>query len=126
MRSSAERLMLTRSMLTDRLRGRTLGRRHSDRSDHVGYRTLTAADALWRPSGHLGVMNADLAKQLGATTLGARLWRLAPGQASTRHRHFKTHELYVLLEGTGQIRIGENLHTLEALSSVLVEPDEIR
>src|SRR4051812_3660550 len=25
-------------------------------------------------------------KQLDANTLGARLWRLAPGQASTRHR----------------------------------------
>jgi quercetin dioxygenase-like cupin family protein len=92
----------------------------------MSYRVLSAADAFWRPSNQLSVMNTDLANQLDATTLGARLWRLAPGQASTRHRHFKTHELYVLLEGAGRIRVGEDLHTLEPLSSVLVEPDEIR
>lgn len=92
----------------------------------MSYRTLSAADAFWRPSNQLGVMNTDLAKQLGAATLGARLWRLAPGQASTRHRHFATHELYLLIEGTGRIRVGENLHTLEPLDSLLVEPEEIR
>jgi quercetin dioxygenase-like cupin family protein len=74
----------------------------------------------------MGVMNTDLAKQLHATTLGARLWRLAPGQASTRHRHRHTHELYLLLQGTGRIRIGDELHTLETLSSLLVEPDQVR
>jgi hypothetical protein len=35
----------------------------------------------------MSVMNTDIAKQLEATTLGARLWRLQPGQASTRRRH---------------------------------------
>ncbi len=39
------------------------------------------------------VENTDLAKQLEAETLGARFWRLHPGQASTKHRHFETHEL---------------------------------
>jgi uncharacterized cupin superfamily protein len=53
----------------------------------MAYRVLAAADALWRPSNQMHVANSDLAKQLGAETLGARLWRLAPGQASTRHRH---------------------------------------
>jgi hypothetical protein len=32
----------------------------------------------------MNVPNTDLAKQLGATTMGARLWRLAPGQVPTR------------------------------------------
>jgi quercetin dioxygenase-like cupin family protein len=90
------------------------------------YRTLAAADAFWRPSNQMGVLNTDLAKQLEATTLGARLWRLTPGQASTRHRHRGTQELYLLLEGTGRIRIEADLHTLEPLGSVLVEPDEVR
>lgn len=30
------------------------------------------------------VLNTDLARQLGASTLGARLWRLGVGQASTK------------------------------------------
>jgi quercetin dioxygenase-like cupin family protein len=74
----------------------------------------------------MGVTNTDVARQLEATTLGARLWRLHPGQASTRHRHRETHELYVLLDGTGRIRIGEDVHTLQPLSSLLIEPDEVR
>jgi quercetin dioxygenase-like cupin family protein len=92
----------------------------------VSYRVLRAKDAFWRPSNLMGVLNTDLARQLEATTLGARLWRLAPGQSSTRHRHRETHELYVLLEGTGRIRIGDDLLTLEPLSSVLVDPGDLR
>jgi quercetin dioxygenase-like cupin family protein len=92
----------------------------------MSYRLLSAEEAFWRPSNQMGVLNTDLAKQLQAPTLGARLWRLHPGQASTRHRHRQTHELYLLLEGTGRIRIGENLHTLEPLSSLVVDPDEVR
>ena len=88
----------------------------------MSYRVLGAAEAFWRPSNQMGVLNTDLAKQLGASTLGARLWRLHPGQASTRHRHRHTHELYVLLEGTGRMRVGEELHTLEPPSSLLVDP----
>ena len=92
----------------------------------MSYRTLPADRAFWRPSNQMGVLNTDLAKQLEATTLGARLWRLHPGQASTRHRHRQTHELYVLLEGTGRIRIDHDLHTAGPFSSLLVEPEEVR
>jgi quercetin dioxygenase-like cupin family protein len=74
----------------------------------------------------MGVENTDLAKQLEAQTLGARLWRLHPGQASTWHRHFDQHELYVLLEGTGRMRIDDESITLEPLSAVLVEPEHLR
>jgi len=74
----------------------------------------------------MGVLNCDLAKQLEAKTIGARFWRLAPGQASTRHRHSEQTELYVVLEGTGRIRIGDELHSVAPLSTLLVEPDEVR
>jgi len=60
----------------------------------MGYRLLRSEDAFWRPSNQMRVQNTDLGKQLEAETLGARLWRLAPGQASTRHRHAQTTELY--------------------------------
>jgi quercetin dioxygenase-like cupin family protein len=89
-------------------------------------RILHAADAYWRPSNQMGILNTDLAKQLEATTLGARLWRLAPGQASTRHRHATQAELYVVLEGTGRIRIEDELFELAPLSSALVEPAAVR
>ena len=72
------------------------------------------------------VENTDLAGQLEAQTLGARLWRLHPGEASTKHRHFEMHELYVLLEGQGRMRVDDELITLEPLSAVLVEPEHVR
>jgi quercetin dioxygenase-like cupin family protein len=92
----------------------------------MGYRLLKAEDAFWRPSNQMGVLNTDLGKQLECETLGARLWRLAPAQASTRHRHAQTTELYVLLEGIGRIRVGGELLTLSPLSAVVVDPDAIR
>jgi quercetin dioxygenase-like cupin family protein len=90
------------------------------------FRVLSAGDAFWRPSNQMRVENTDLAKQLEIPTLGARLWRLAPGQASTRHRHFNEHELYVLLEGTGRIRVDDEVLTLPPLSAVAVDPDAVR
>ena len=89
-------------------------------------RVLHAPDAFWRPSNQMGVRNCDLGKQLEATTLAARLWRLSPGQASTKHRHTTQTELYVVLEGVGRIRVGDELFTLAPLSSALVEPGEVR
>lgn len=90
------------------------------------YRALSSADAFWRPSNQMGVLNTDLAKQLEATELGARLWRLAPGQASTWHRHVAQAELYVLLEGRGRMRVDDDVLTLEPHSAVYVEPRTLR
>jgi quercetin dioxygenase-like cupin family protein len=92
----------------------------------MSYRVLSADQAFWRPSNQMGVLNTDLAKQLETTALGARLWRLAPGQASTRHRHLEQTELYFLLEGTGRLRVEDELLTLQPHSAVLVEPDSVR
>jgi quercetin dioxygenase-like cupin family protein len=93
----------------------------------MAYRLLSTADAFWRRSNQMKTLNTDLAKQLEARTMGARLWRLEPGQASTRHRHAQQEELYVLLEGTGRVRIddGEPL-TLAPLDTLLVEPGSVR
>jgi quercetin dioxygenase-like cupin family protein len=92
----------------------------------VGYRRLAAADQFWRRSNQMGVLNTDLAKQLEASTLGSRLWRLEPGQASTRHRHPTQEELYVLLEGAGRITIDGEVLDLAPMDSLLVEPGSIR
>ena len=92
----------------------------------MSYRVLRAEDAFWRPSNSTKVPNTDLARQLGSATFGARLWRLAPGQTITRHRHRETTELYVVLEGTGRMRVGGELLTLAPLSAVEVEPRDVR
>ena len=92
----------------------------------MSYRLLRACDAHWRESNQMGILNTDLAKQLEASRLGARLWRLRPGQASTRHRHAAHEELYVLIEGEGRIRIGDEVLTLGRGDTLLVEPATVR
>lgn len=92
----------------------------------MGHRVLRADDAFWRPSNATGVPNTNLAQQLELATLGARLWRLAPGQFVTRHRHQEQAELYVVLSGTGRMRIGEEVLTLAPLSAVAVDPETVR
>lgn len=92
----------------------------------MSYRLLRSGEAFWRRSNQMKTLNTNLAEQLGATALGARMWRLEPGQASTKHRHFKQEELYVLLEGTGRVRIGEEVLTLAPLDAMLVGPETVR
>lgn len=92
----------------------------------MSYRLLRAADAFWRPSNQMRVQNTNLGQQLEAKHLGARLWRLAPGQASTWHRHLEQEELYMLLEGTGRVRLAEETLTLERGDTLLIEPGELR
>jgi quercetin dioxygenase-like cupin family protein len=92
----------------------------------LSYRVLQASDAFWRPSNQMGVLNTDLGRRLEVGNLGMRLWRLRPGQASTWHRHEVTEELYVVLEGTGRMRVGDEVLTLEPLSAVGVDPGELR
>lgn len=91
-----------------------------------GYRLLKAEDQFWRRSNMMKVLNTDLGRQLEAGELGVRLWRIEPGQASTRHRHKSTEEIYVLLEGTGKIRVGNQLLVLDPMDAVAVDPETVR
>jgi uncharacterized cupin superfamily protein len=95
-------------------------------AESADYRLLRADVAHWRESNQMKVLNTDLAKQLEARSLGARLWRLRPGDASTRHRHGTQEELYMLLEGRGRVRVGDELLTLGPLDSLLIEPPLVR
>lgn len=92
----------------------------------MSYRLLASTEAHWRPSNQMGVLNTDLARQLDVPTLGARLWRLRPGEASTRHRHRRQFELYLLLEGLGRVRVEGDLLSLRPGGSLAVEPQSLR
>ncbi len=92
----------------------------------VSYRVLKAADAFWRRSNQMQTPNTDLGGQLEASALGARMWRVEPGKASTYHRHFTQEELYVLLEGEGRVRVDGEVLTLQPLDTLLVEADTSR
>lgn len=92
----------------------------------MSFRVLRAGEAFWRRSNQMSTLNTDLARQLEASQLGARLWRLEPGQASTRHRHREQEELYLLLEGEGRVRLGGEVLTLAPLDTMLVEAGTVR
>lgn len=92
----------------------------------MAYRVLKADDAFWRRSNQMQTPNTDLGGQLEASALGARMWRLEPGKASTQHRHFTQEELYVLLEGTGRVRVDDEVLTLAPHDTLLVEADTVR
>jgi uncharacterized cupin superfamily protein len=92
----------------------------------MAHRVLKAADAFWRRSNQMKTPNTDLGGQLEASALGARMWRLEPGKASTYHRHFTQEELYVLLEGKGRVRVESEVVTLQPLDALLVETDTAR
>ncbi len=93
----------------------------------MGFRLLAADSAFWRRSNQMGVLNTDLGRQLETSWLGARFWRLEPGQASTKHRHAAQEELYVLLEGTGQIRVDDHdALTLKRYDALGIEPRSVR
>jgi len=92
----------------------------------MGFRLLESDDMHWRPTNVLGAENVDLAIDLGADELGARLWRFRPGEASLAHRHREQPELYLLLQGTGRIRIANDVLTLQPMTALVVDLDTVR
>jgi uncharacterized cupin superfamily protein len=62
----------------------------------------------WTTGDGIGVEVRDPARKLGSTHCGFRLYRLAPGQQSTRlHRHLLQEEMFLILAGTAALRHGE-------------------
>lgn len=90
------------------------------------YTVLLSEKAFWRPSNIMKIPNTNLAEQLGASKLAARVWRLPPYSANTWHKHVEQEELYFVLEGTGRIRVGADSLTIPQYGAVLVAPPVLR
>ncbi len=91
-----------------------------------GYRLIAPDDLAWRPSNLMRIPNADFLERTGSQILGARLWRMPPMSANTRHKHVRAEEFYFVVEGTGRIRVGEETLTVPRLGGILVGPDMVR
>ena len=91
-----------------------------------GYRVIRPEDLSWRPSNKMKIPNADYLERTGSEIRGARLWRLPPGSANTLHRHPLMEEFYLVLEGTGRMRIGSDTVTIPKYGGVLVGPATLR
>lgn len=91
-----------------------------------GYRLIKPEDLLWRPSNLMKIPNADYLERTGSENLSARLWRLPPKSANTLHQHIRQEEFYIVLQGTGRMRVGDQTLTVPTLGAVLVGPDQLR
>ena len=91
-----------------------------------GYHVIGPEDLFWRRSNLMKIPNADYLERTGSENLGARLWRLPPKSASTLHKHIRSEEFYLVLEGTGRMRIGADTITVPKYGGVLVGPDQLR
>jgi mannose-6-phosphate isomerase-like protein (cupin superfamily) len=66
-------------------------------------------------------------KALEAERTGLSLQRLAPGaRVPFGHRHREQEETYVILAGSGRIRLGDDLRDVGPLDAVRVAPGVIR
>ena len=91
-----------------------------------GYRLIRPEDLFWRPSNLMKIPNADFLERTGTENLAARLWRMPPKSANTLHKHVRQEEFYIVLEGTGRIRVAEETLTVPKYGAVLVGPDQLR
>lgn len=90
------------------------------------FTVINPDDLHWRLSNIMKIPNADYLERTGSTAMGARLWRLPPKSANTLHKHPVSEEFYVLLEGVGRIRIGNQTVTVQKYGAVHVMPDQLR
>jgi mannose-6-phosphate isomerase-like protein (cupin superfamily) len=61
-------------------------------------------------------------EDLGAETIGLAMHTIKPNQRGGAHRHEQAEEIYVVLSGRGQIKLGDDVHDLEPLDAVRVAP----
>jgi mannose-6-phosphate isomerase-like protein (cupin superfamily) len=64
---------------------------------------------------------------LGAQDTGVTFFRLKPGRRSPfTHRHERAEEVYVILAGTGRVKLGDELRDVRPLDAIRVAPETAR
>jgi quercetin dioxygenase-like cupin family protein len=78
--------------------------------------------------GLTGVQEARFAKDdLEAVHTGIAYHRLSPGKRSPfGHRHEEAEEIYVIVNGSGRLKLNEDVIELEVLDAVRVAPNVVR
>jgi mannose-6-phosphate isomerase-like protein (cupin superfamily) len=63
-------------------------------------------------------------RDLNAETIGLALHRIKPScRQAFAHRHEQAEEVYVVLAGSGQVKLGEEVHDIGPLDAVRVAPE---
>jgi mannose-6-phosphate isomerase-like protein (cupin superfamily) len=92
----------------------------------TGHHLIKPENLSWKTSRMMQIPNADFLERTGSENLSARLWRLPPKSANTLHKHIRQEEFYIVLEGTGRLRVGDETLTVPRHGGVLVGPDQLR
>lgn len=67
----------------------------------------------WAPSDEYGITSAYLARPAGATLTGLNVDRIHPGKLNTvPHCHSAEEELFIVVEGSGECLLGDEVHPL--------------
>ncbi len=109
------------------------GRAGSDRPSRLGWDDLADGTKLAPPPGYRhpwpterGYVSRDYTDAIGCTHLSFVVNRMEPGTAGQHHRHVEAEELHYLLEGTCEMRVGDELLEARAHDVISVPPDEYR
>jgi quercetin dioxygenase-like cupin family protein len=64
---------------------------------------------------------------LGAEQTGVTHFRIRPGRRSPfAHRHSAAEEVYVILRGTGRVKLGDEVRDVRPLDAIRIAPDVVR
>ncbi len=63
---------------------------------------------------------------LGATDVGVSHWRYAPGTRNAAHSHREQEEAYVVVAGSGRVRLDDEVRDLRVWDVVRVAPEVVR
>ncbi len=92
----------------------------------TGYTVILPEDLPWEVSNTMKLPNAYITIPLESENLRVRYWKLPPYSANTLHKHISSEELYIVLEGTGKIRIEDETITVPKYGAVLVPAEKFR
>jgi quercetin dioxygenase-like cupin family protein len=80
------------------------------------------------PNGFSHRWEARVAREaLGAQEAGLTYFRLRPGKRSPfSHRHKQAEEIYIVLHGTGRVKLDDDVFEVRALDAIRVAPEVAR
>jgi quercetin dioxygenase-like cupin family protein len=65
-------------------------------------------------------------KHLDSRDLGVSLWRYAPGTRNGAHSHREQEEAYVVVAGSGRVRLDDELREIRLWDVIRVAPEVVR
>jgi quercetin dioxygenase-like cupin family protein len=65
-------------------------------------------------------------KDLAATDTGLAYQRIKPGQRALTHRHDNAEEIYVVIGGSGRVKLDDDVREIAQLDAIRVAPTVVR